>query len=103
MVHDLERLVARERHHGEPHPRRDPLGVELQGVEEAGLGLLESAQVQKRASHGLDDLGVLGGGVQGLLEAGEGLLDQALARQGLALLQKLVVVHRPTLNQMETP
>ena len=101
MVHDLERLVARERHHGEPHPRRDPLGVELQGVEEACLGLLQTAQVQKRPSHGFYDLGVLGGRIQGLLETGEGFLDEALARQGLALLQKLVVVHRPTLNQME--
>ena len=46
VVHDLERFVARERHHREPHPWRDPLGVQLQGVEEAGLCLLEPAQIQ---------------------------------------------------------
>src|SRR5215210_295512 len=95
VVYDLERLVARERHHRKPHPRRDPLGVQLQGVKEAGLGLLEPAQVQERAPDGLDDLRVLGGCIQGLLEAREGLLYQPLARQGLTLLQVLVVVHRP--------
>src|SRR3712207_8545689 len=36
VVHDLEGLVAPERHHREAHPRGDPLGVELQGGEEAG-------------------------------------------------------------------
>jgi hypothetical protein len=40
VVHDLERLVAPQGHHREPHPRGYPLRVELQGIEEAGLGLL---------------------------------------------------------------
>ena len=97
VVHDLERLVARERHHREPHPRSDPLGVELQGIQEAGLGLLQPPQVQERASHGLDDLGVLGGRIEGLLEARERLLHEALTRQDLALLQVRVVVHHPYL------
>ena len=67
------------------------------------LKLLYQLEVQKRASDGLYDLGVLWGGVEGLLEAGKGFLDQTLARQGLALFQVFVVVHRPTLNQMGRP
>ena len=86
VVHDLERLVAPERDHSQAHPGPDPLGVELQGVEEAGLGLLEPVQVQEGAADGLYHLGVLGGRRQRLLEAGEGLLDQTLPGEDLALL-----------------
>src|SRR3712207_3550609 len=84
----------------EPHPRGHPLGVELEGGEEAGLGLPESVQVQQRAADGLHDLGVLRGRLEGLLEAGEGLLDQSLPREDLALLQVLFVLHPRRLNQM---
>src|SRR3712207_6628084 len=101
VVHDLEGLVAPERYHRESHPGRNPLRVELQSAEEAELGLLQAVQVQQSPAHGLHDLGVLRGGRERLLEAGEGLLDQALAREGLPLLQILLVVHQRKLNQMD--
>jgi hypothetical protein len=85
MVQRLERLVVAQGQLGEAHARDDPLGIELQSVEEARLGLLGTSQVQESPARGLYHLGVVRLEGQRLLEARERILQKALPRERFPL------------------